>query len=176
MRRNYPISFFAIVCYGTVVFLNDGCNRRQTPPTAAYPFEFTNVIEEGLPVPYITLTNGISIRFDETNIMVSFGSNAILSADYNPDTLELKSMFMRTAGYSNNPGRSTMFNTEGLPYIRNIADLTNSVELFYRGEWYKRIRESGRSYIMIGARKQWMHYNGSRWVEVLTNSNADVSN
>lgn len=172
---NLLIGLITAACVGFVVLLNAGCTGRQGPSSAAYPFQFTNMIEDGVPVQYLTMSNGILIRFESTNISVSFDHDAILEADYDENTLALKTMFLRKAGSTNEPERDTTINNDGIPDYRDIPDVTNSQELFYRGEWYKRFREAGHYYIMIDGQMHWMHYNGSRWVEVSTNSYVDGS-
>ena len=151
-----------------------GCGQQSTTVVKLPSFSVTNTVVAGKLSQVLQITNGLSLYFTQTNIVVWFRKDSKIMVEFNPETLKPLSILLGTSPSGDQPGQLIFdSNADGIPDAARIKDASGTQQLFYRGEWYTREAENGgtQSSIIIDGKKQRVHFDGRRWVEVLTNSN-----
>jgi hypothetical protein len=146
-----------------------GCARKSTIITKLPPFSVKEKFAGGELRQVIQVTNGMSLYFTKSNVVVWFceGNDTVLSFD--SDTLVPSSILLEKAALGDQPGQSILdINADGIPDIREIKSKSLK-QIFYRGDWYTREKEGTQTIITVDGNKRRVHFDGSRWVEVSTN-------
>lgn len=165
-------NIWCFIVLSAMAFACAACRPRQLAAPSSKPFYITNAMVQGELTQVIKTTDEISIQMvGPTNIGMAIGADTVIVIDFDPKYKTLAGVFLRMPASSNEPAQSVWdMNGDGVPDYRELTGPTNLRQLFFQGEWYTRIKESGYSVISVNGQLKSVHFNGRRWVEVSTNS------
>ena len=151
----YSLDFLAygVVVLGIMLMLMAGCGQQPktaTSVTELLPFSVTNRFAGGEFRQIIQITNGMTLYFTRSNIVVGFCPGADTVIAFDPETRVPLSVLLETPPLASQPAQAVLdLNADGIPDIRQVQDGSNTRQVFYRGEWYTSEAEGTNIFIVV---------------------------
>jgi hypothetical protein len=156
-----------VTCLYFGLLFGAGCERpRQTPVEALGSFTVTSAVVDGISREVLESANGMSLYFTSSNLVVWFNDATSIVIEFDPETLNPKSLLLDIPPSAGEPGKSVAdLNADGVPEVRRIHGKPGK-EVFYRGEWYTAQAKGTNSVITISGTEIEVRFDGHRIVEV----------
>jgi hypothetical protein len=169
--------YFGISSLAVLILFITGCSRQTSTVKRLPSFFVTNEVVNGELRQVLEATNGLSLYFTESYITVWFckGSDTVIGFD--PKTLKPQKILWEIPPSDNSPGQAIFdVNADGVPDIRKLKDVSETRQIFFKGEWYTREMDGSHTVITIDGEKQRVYFDGQRWIEESTNSDIAITN
>jgi hypothetical protein len=143
-----------------------GCIKPKREIGAKLPvYYITNEIAGGELRQILHASNGVSLYFTESNVVVWFCPGSSIAVEYDPQSLIPMKTLLDVPHLAGKPGYEVYdSNADGVPEMRRIDGSTNT-EVFYHGEWYVRHKNGTNTVIAVDGRELLLRYDSRRWVE-----------
>jgi hypothetical protein len=114
----------------------------------------------------LEMTNGMSLYFTTSDVVIWFGEGSSIVVGFDPSTRKPLSTLLTRAASSEEPGASILdINADGVPEIRHVLGGSKK-ELLYRGEWHPKEKKGSNSVITVDGKQIEVRYDGRRFVPV----------
>lgn len=153
----------ALIVFG---FLIVGCKEDRQAQVRRLPdFHITNIVAGGQLRQVINVTNGISLYFTESNLVVWFCKDSDLILNYSAVDLRPESVMLEMPEVGAEPAQATWdINADGVPEFRRIRGQETN-EILFRGEWYPKVYVGTNLYISVDGKAIKIGWDGHRFVE-----------
>ena len=148
------------------MWLTAGCGRRPVVRQLS-PFSITNEIVGGEYQEVLATTNGVSLYFTSSDLVVWFkdGSSFVVKLDIT-NQCPLNILLNRVAT-KNQPSESVMdLNADGVPDLKEVHGDRPHKEIFYKGEWYVKQNIGTNPAILIDGRQVPVRFTGGHFEAV----------
>lgn len=166
-----------LILFGMLILIVAGCSRREAAVEKLPAFFTTNDVVDGKLRQVLETTNGLSLYFTESYVVVWFGGGYDTVIGFDPKTIKPKRILWDIPASSSNLGEAVFdVNADGVPDVRELKNSSRTHQIFFRGEWYTRKTNDTQTIIMIDGKEQRVFFDGQRWVEEPTNSEIVITN
>lgn len=148
--------------------LISGCgNKGNTGGSGG--FYLTNVLSNGELLQIFKSTSGLAIVPSESDVVISFGSNGMMTVFFDRATLKPSSTMLEVSGNAGVPRQTVAdLNADGVPEIRQIKG-SEVKQIYFKGRWYDS-QESGTNYfITIEGAVMSCFFDGQAWIKTDSN-------
>lgn len=156
------MKIYFVLIFGVLV----GCSRKDEPvPLPSYSIVNEIVGDEVRQV--INLTNGMSLYFSKTNLVIWPSTNSSIVVVFDPESRAIKSTMLKLPAKNGEPDQAVLdINADGVPDLRK-RDGGLGNEIFFQGEWYGKRNKGNNVIITNGVNEIEVRHDGRRYVEVV---------
>ena len=162
--------FTLLVCFTVAALICSAGDHSHTASTKLPFFSVTNEMAGGELRQVLSTTNGLSLYFTASDLVVWFGRDSAIVVEFDAATHKPLNILLKRPASGENPVESIFdINADGVPEIKKVhGGATNY--LLYRGEWFATHAKGPNQVITADGRELEVHFDGNRF-RAVTNGN-----